>query len=173
MVNAATPKPRDPSPFWLQRRANRGKTHFARRPSRREQARERLLKDWYGSDRGRIEIMARQSHGRPIAGVVGEILANMPRNEPALLERLRQHWPELVGRDVAAQTRPAALDHGWLQIEVANSTWRFILEREHKSSVDKRLRAFAEGRLTGIRFVPAGRYMATPEREQPGPDPCP
>ena len=90
-----------PDPNWLDRSRNAGKTHFSRRVSKLERAREDALKDWLGPGLARTEILAHQ-HGAVLAGaVLGQILAaSSPR--PALVmnakvPRVRWPWGVMLG----------------------------------------------------------------------------
>ena len=142
---------------WLSRRTNRNRTHFGRVPSPRERSREGLLQDWYGSDRARLEVLAHQPTARPIEQVLGEVMSRFARGEAALFEKIRGGWPDMVGADIARHTRVAALRDSVLRIEVSSSTWRYVLEREHRDRILERVQAFSQGTVSRIRFIPPGR----------------
>ena len=73
------------------------------------------------------------------------------------LERVRALWPALAGADVARRAQPVALREQVLTIEVANATWRYVLEREHRDGLCRKLREATAGEVAEIRFVPPGR----------------
>ena len=148
----------DDKDLWLQRKANRSRTHFSRRPSAKERSRESLMRDWFGAVMGANEVMAHQRPSQPIDKVVGNVLASFGMREMLLLDRVRIEWPELVGGDVAKYAWPAALQGRTLQVEVANSTWRYVLEREHKGAILLKIKNQYEGKIDKVRFVPPGRF---------------
>jgi len=143
--------------YWLDRRAYRKRTHFGRRPSLHERRREELLQDWYGSDRGKLEVVAHQRPAREIRNVVDQVFSELGRQDIMRLEVLRQHWAELVGVDVARHTSPAGFRGRTLDVEVSSSSWLYVLEHEHKGRILERVKAFTEGGFTALRLVPAGR----------------
>lgn len=156
MNNARANTP-DASESWLDRRANRGRTHFRRHSSFRERSREQALKDWYGAAEGVAEIVAHQSRAVPIADVVAEVLAGFGMQDALLLDELREKWPALVGADIARRTHPVMIQRGVLHIEVTGTTWCYVLEREHKTRILAEIRRVGAEQVTALRFVPLGR----------------
>ncbi len=145
---------------WLDRGANRRRTHFGRRPNPVERRREAALKDWYGPDEARLQITARQRPARPITGVVDQVLARVNTPEIALLNRLRSGWPELVGADIARHTAPVGVWRATLDVEVTDATWLFVLQREHAAALNERVAEATTGAIRRVRLVPAGRHAA-------------
>jgi hypothetical protein len=143
--------------YWLDRRAYRKRTHFRRRPSLLERSRERAIEDWYGPEQGCLEMLAHRRPARPIAGVVDEVFTELGGRDLLLLSGIQAHWRELVGPDVAAQAAPSSVDGSTLRVEVANATWRYVLENEHREQISARVAAFTAGKVTEVNFVPGGR----------------
>ena len=141
---------------WLDRRDNRSRTHFGRRRSRREQAREELLGAWYGPDQGRLEVLAQQGPPRSIGEVVPRVLEMFGLRENLELIELLERWPDLVGQDIARRAEPVAYRRGTVLVEVCDSSWLFALENMHKQSILAAVRNVLP-RSVGLRFVPAGR----------------
>ncbi len=142
---------------WLDRKTFSSKTHFQRGLSRREHSREALLQDWYGPEFAANEIIAHQSKAKGINEILPAIFSEIGMEEAALLEDLISSWQQLVGIDVAKQTSPVALQRGVLIVEVANATWRYILEREYRSKMTERVQDFSGGKIRNIRLSPPGR----------------
>lgn len=152
-----TPLGPKPDPNWLDRSRNSGRTHFRRRASKLERAREDALREWMGPGLARTEILAHQ-HGAVSAGaVLGQILAELHVGPPAALHELQQGWEKLVGPDVARRSFPAALQGERLIVEVRDSTWLYVLERVQKPGILAKVQALTNGQVKDIRFVAAGR----------------
>ena len=145
---------------WLDRSRNRHRTHFRRRPSRREWERERLLRDWYGRDAGRLEALAHQRPSQSIREALPRVLDRLGLREGSTLSDLQKAWSDLVGSDVARFTLPVALRGGTLQIEVGNASWMYVLENMHKDAILAAVKTYTGGEVKTIRFVPAGRRRA-------------
>lgn len=150
-------KTRPADSYWLGRDDNRRRTHYGRRPSRRERSREELLKDWYGPDFASGEIEGRRPPARSIGRVLGEVLSSFGMAEMVRLDEIREQWPELVGEDVAKIARPSSLLEGELVVEVAHAAWLYVLEREHKPRLETAVRDATHNEIHTIRLVPAGR----------------
>jgi hypothetical protein len=148
--------------YWADRTARRRLTHLARRPSLTERRRETTLAEWYGADLATGEIEAHRSPARPLAEILDEALRDIGLGDVCLLERLRGLWPSLVGADVARRATPASLRDHLLTVEVANATWLYVLEREHRTSICAKVRAATAGEVADVRFAPPGRRHAPP-----------
>ena len=148
-------------PHWLDRRDNRSRTHFGRRRSGREQALEELLGAWYGPDRGRLEVLARQGPARSIGEVVPSVLGLFGLRDGLELTELLERWPDLVGQDIARRAEPVAYRRGTVLVEVCDSSWLFALENMHKQSILTAVQSVLP-RSVGLRFVPAGRRRRGP-----------
>ena len=150
-----------PDPHWLDRRDNRSRTHFGRRRSSREQAREELLGAWYGPERGRLEVLARQGSARSVGEVIPDVLGMFGLRGDFELTELLKRWPELVGQDIARRAEPVAYRRGTILVEVCDSSWLFALENMHKQSILAAVQSVLP-RSVGLRFVPAGRRRPGP-----------
>ncbi len=145
---------------WMDRRDRADKRHFGRRPSARERGRERLLKLWFGTEQGAREVLAHQSCAKPLGEVIDDVMKSVGLERAALLDRLRDEWPRLVGADIAKASYPAALYKQQLDIEVQNASWLYVLETMHKNTIRERVKDFTDNLITEIRFAPAGRKPA-------------
>ena len=143
---------------WLERRTNRQRTHFSRRPSLSERRREQLVRDWYGGEIARLEILAHQPAARPVSSVLGGVFAKIGKKDVLLLGELCSGWPDLVGPDVAANTRPVAVRGDVLTIEVASASWLYVLQHERNDQIAEKVQAFTSGRITLVRMLPQGTY---------------
>ena len=150
---------------WLNRDGNRNRTHFSRGANRVEWRREQTLRDWYGADFSTEEIVAHQTPARDVSDVLTGVLAKIGSRDMALLEAIRHQWADCVGSDVADQSVPAAIRRGILEVEVRNSSWLYILKWERRPQIVVKLEAMTDGQITDVRFVPAGRYVASGARE--------
>ena len=148
--------------YWLDSNDNRDQTHFWRGASSRERRRRRALQDWYGIDRARLERVEHRRPAKPVADMVSSVLEKFGMDGMVLLSELEQHWGEIVGSDNAKQTRPVAFRAGHLDVEVANASWRYMLELEGKPTMLAKLRSFSDNKIKSLRFVPPGRFSDSP-----------
>lgn len=146
---------------WTERTGRYRLTHAARGATALERRRERALADWYGPDLAPGEIGAHRAEARPLGELLDEALRGLVRADVLALERVRSLWPSLAGADVARRALPIALREHVLTVEVANATWRYVLEREHQERLCRRLREATDGEVAAIRFVPPGRATSS------------
>ena len=160
---------------WLDHRDHSQKTHLSRRPSLRERERDALLRDWYGEALATEEKLEHRSRAKAIGDLIPKAMAKFSAEPMAQLGDLQAHWPELVGTDVARQSRPAGIQGNRLVIEVQDSSWLFILDRMHKKPIQERVAQHTEGRVKLVQFKVLGQQSAPPNRfrrpERPNRDP--
>jgi hypothetical protein len=139
------------NPFWLERdkRQNRKKQQVNGR-------REDVLKDWYGPELAREEIVAHQRPCKAAGDYVEWVVEDIGKYVPADLDRIREAWRELVGDAIAAKATPVAVKYEVLHVEVAHSTWLYVLASEHKANILKRVQEISDT-VKDVKFVPAGR----------------
>ena len=105
-------------------------------------------------ERGHIKDSA-PAHPFKDAESVQELLARLLKRLGADIEPwlsvLEQEWPQLVGDDVAAHTRPGRMQHGKLIVFVDHSIWMQELNRNAKRMMLKRLQQrFGHTRIRDI-----------------------
>lgn len=149
------------NPNWLDRRDHRERSHYGRTPSRRERERERLLRDWFGPERGAMEIMAHQSPCRALGEAVGEVISGLGLGRHVEFCAIADHWVELVGADIAQQARPVALRARRLDVEVSNPSWMYVLRTVHAKQIEQRVKEFTNDRIAAVSFVPEGRHYSS------------
>lgn len=91
-----------------------------------------------------------------MSDLVQDVLNSVKNPDLALLEKIQGAWPELVGADIARQSRPSRISKNRLCVEVPSTTWRFVLESQHKAGIGARVAAFTQNAITGVLFVPPG-----------------
>lgn len=148
---------KDNDRFWMERRDNRRKVDWRRKPSWRERRREWLLRDWFGAARAPEEIVERQPPAHWIGEDVDRFLAKSGGEERTLLDRLRRDWSTVAGADIAKYTEPYSLRNEQLLVEVSHPAWLYVLEREHKPVLVERVQAAAPGQIRDVRLIPRGR----------------
>lgn len=131
-------------------------THFGRRASLWERSRERAMRDWFGEDAGAV-ISAHRTPPRHISGAVDAVLKDLGMSRNLLFEDVLQNWVKVVGVDVAGRSVPSEIRGTQLVVEVADSSWMYLLQTVHRASIVAKLKAFSRNRLHSVRFVPKGR----------------
>jgi len=147
---------------WLKRGVHNGRTHFRRRPSKAEFRREGALREWFGPDRSVEEIAELRPPPQLLRDILPQALDAVGIRQADTLSRLQDNWGEVVGEDIARQTVPSAIRGKVLWIEVSDATWRFILERQQRVHLRRRLRSLFPEDINDIRFVPPGRSYGRP-----------
>ena len=146
------------SSYWLARRDLNHRTHDERHASRREYRREKTLREWLEMGSSSAEFVGLRPPPRPLGEVLSEVMGSIGMRQAHNLVRLRDRWEEIVGADVAKQTRPCAVRNKVLFVEVASPTWLFVLKGEHRDRILKRLESCFPGEIRNLRFVPRGRF---------------
>ena len=150
------PPHRSSSPDWLARRDHGGRTHGSRRASYREMQRERLVADWLGGVFAADAMAELRGPVQRVGDIVEDVLAGIDSEGVLLLDTLVRKWPELVGEDIARISAPVRCEGGVLWIGVTSTTWRCVLEQQHRARILARLREASKGAVRNVRFVPAG-----------------
>mgnify|MGYP006300072973 CR=1 FL=1 len=151
-------QPREQADNWLDRKERRESYRFGRHPTPKERRREEVIRDWLGPEEARNFILNHQRQAEHIGEVLGDVLSSIGMRRQALLEKLMDKWPELVGDDIAKKSMPCRLMAQRLDVEVENPSWLYILRTTHAASILARVQKFSEGAISEIRFVPAGRH---------------
>ena len=94
---------------------------------------------------------------------VGEIINDIfksidVRRQPALLDQIRETWPELAGPGAATHARPGYLDRQTLVIFVDSAVWLDELARYERAGILARLH-----QRFGAEAIKALRLQADPE----------
>lgn len=85
--------------------------------------------------------------------VLPKVLKGMGLEKALWEQTLVQEWGELVGPQIARQTRPARLDRGILQVYVSHSAWLTELQQfGQQAMLDKLQTRFGRTRIKGIRL---------------------
>lgn len=118
-----------------------------------------LRRDWYGMERGRSEIAARQPAPVPIADALDNAVKSILPKTVVLLGKIRSAWPEIAGAENARRTDPSFLKETILFVEISHPAYRMALDtpRVKKLLLEKLQERFGKVICSEIRFVPSGR----------------
>ena len=72
--------------------------------------------------------MAGAARTSDIGSVVRRVFREQRRGPALTLNTLREHWPAIVGDDLAGKTRPGRLAGGTLWIEAPDACWSYELQ---------------------------------------------
>lgn len=76
------------------------------------------------------------------------------RRQPALLEQIRETWPELAGPGAGKHARPGYLDRQTLVVFVDSAVWLNELARYERPRLLHELQGrFGAGRILNLRFL--------------------
>lgn len=139
----------------LTRRDNYGRFGRIGTPSQREISREEALADWLGEERTPDVFAKLRPDAHPIAALVDAIITNVKVVEIELLDKIRQHWVDIVGADNASHFVPLSTNHEILEVGFINAAWRFMLDTPpQRQLILKRITEQIGTELKSIRFVP-------------------
>ncbi len=82
---------------------------------------DRLLGDWYGKERGAVELSRHTDQPTPLGELVEQISATLIPPETGLFNQLQSRWSELGGKIFARFTEPLSLRDGVLHLGVRHS----------------------------------------------------
>lgn len=126
---------------------------------RRNDSIDWLRRDWYGMERGRSEIAARQPAPVPIAEALDQVVRSILPKSMVILGKVCSAWPEIAGAENARRTEPLFLKDGILFVEISHPAYRMALDtpRVRKLLLERLQERFGASFCSGLRFVPAGR----------------
>lgn len=89
----------------------------------------------------------------PVTEVLPDVVKDLGIEEEVWQNELLAAWPDLVGKALAARTRPGRADHGTLVVFVSHSVWLNELSRYGKQQMLKKLQdRFGRQRVRSLRL---------------------
>lgn len=86
--------------------------------------------------------------------VLPKLMKQVGLEQPLWERTLIHEWPDLVGEDVAAHTRPGRLERKTLYVYVKNSVWLYQLRGPNEKAMLERIQArLGRERITGLRLA--------------------
>lgn len=90
----------------------------------------------------------------PLAALIPEALKGMKLDAHAQVARIAAVWPEIVGPQLAGNTRPAQLENKILLVYVSHPAWIMELRGPMTAEILRRLQAkFGANDLKNLRFA--------------------
>ena len=90
----------------------------------------------------------------PLAALLPEALKGMKLDAHAQVARIAAAWPEIVGPQLAGNTRPAQLENKILLVYVSHPAWIMELRGAMTAEILARLQArFGKNVLQNLRFA--------------------
>ncbi len=93
-------------------------------------------------------IPRRKSSSQPIGSVIHGVLKNAQRQHGALFD-IQREWLAIVGKGLAAHTKPASVRNGQLTVHVDRPGDNFTLSYQ-RTQVLERLRELTKGAVTEL-----------------------
>ena len=119
-------------------------------------SREETLAAWVGPERRAAVFAGLRPLHDDVSTLVDRALSGVDAGDALMLSRLEAGWGQLFDRSIAEQCRPLSVKGGHLKIEVGNSTYLYVFERQHKGLFLRHVSEFSGGRLKSVEFVPRG-----------------
>lgn len=76
----------------------------------------------------------------PIADILARVTTQLDLGDPAAVSSLEEHWPDIVGKDISAHTRPGPLRDLRLTVYVDSAVWLNELRRYAKGKLLQKIR---------------------------------
>lgn len=90
----------------------------------------------------------------PVGALIPEVFKNMKLDVHAQVARIAAGWPEIVGPQLAVNTRPAHLENKILAVYVSHPAWLMELRGAPSAEILSRLQArFGKNEIKNIRFA--------------------
>ena len=90
----------------------------------------------------------------PLGALIPEVFKGMKLDAHAQVARIAAAWPEIVGPQLAGNTRPAHLENKVLLVYVSHPAWIMELRGAMTAEILRRLQAqFGAGVLQNLRFA--------------------
>ncbi len=118
---------------------------------------EQVFRDWYGQEMGSLEIESYQKRGKKLEKVLDNVLGDLDHGDQILFRKIIDEWPNLVSPEISHVSSPRKIYNNILCIEVYDAPWRYSLERNFKSEIQKLIQNLSNQRIKTIRFVPGGK----------------
>jgi hypothetical protein len=117
-----------------------------------------LLNEWYGEERGKKEIKAYFPKIVSVSEVLKKIVSNENYQEIELLSKIQKTWPDIVGQEISANSKPISFKGGVLTIQAKNSAWLAELKNFYGRMLESKLNNnFKSINIKKINFVSAGK----------------
>ena len=101
-----------------------------------------------------LQPPAEDAGALPLAALLPEALKGMKLDAHAQVARIAAAWPEIVGPQLAGNTRPAQLENKILLVYVSHPAWIMELRGPMTGEILRRLQAkFGAGDLKNLRFA--------------------
>ena len=101
-----------------------------------------------------LQPPAEDAGALPLAALIPEALKGMKLDAHAQVARIAAAWPEIVGPQLAGNTRPAQLENKILLVYVSHPAWIMELRGAMTAEILRRLQAkFGATDLKNLRFA--------------------
>ncbi len=117
-----------------------------------------MLAEWYGAERARVESTAFASQPVNVGDLADKFLEKAASPEVLDGILLREAWPEIAGKQIAAISEPINLRDGIAEVGVFHTAWMRELAGPIKRQLILKInQKLGEERCKDIRFVPGAR----------------
>ena len=118
----------------------------------------RILDDWYGSDRAAREMIPKLPDATPIAQTLDKLVNGLVAPGDRKLMDVKSNWEALVGPQIAQIAHPIKMYGSVIYIEVVHNAWLRELKGNSKELIKANINKFCgESFCSDLRFTPAGR----------------
>ena len=116
-----------------------------------------MLVDWYGKEEAANEIISRLPRSEHIKESLDDALKTLLPAHIAVLQKIKRHWNEIAGPQLAKYMEPVNIYKKTLLIEVSHPAWLMeFKDREQKMLLEKIRCSMGEDVCDRIRLTPVG-----------------
>ena len=116
--------------------------HAFQRRRKKFKKMEFILKDWYGYEKGTVELSHYLPETEKIQDVIDDILAKNIGPKEQIFMDLKKNWANLMGKQIEKISTPVSFKNNFLTIEVENSAWLMELKNFHGKLIEKKIKEF-------------------------------
>lgn len=118
----------------------------------------RILDEWYGSDRAAREMIPKLPDAVKISDCLDKVLNKQFKPCDRKLMDVKSNWEALVGSQIAQIAHPVKMFGGVIYVEVVHNAWLRELQGNSKKLILNNINKFCGASFCKeIRFTPAGR----------------
>lgn len=117
-----------------------------------------ILSEWYDRERAEVETVSYSSKALKVSDLASELLKKTASPKVLVGIKLREYWPEIVGKQIASVSEPLNMIDGVAEIGVFHNAWIKELNGPIKTQIIEKINQVIGAKsCREIRFSPCPR----------------
>lgn len=118
----------------------------------------RALRDWYGSERAKTEILPHLPGTVRLSEKIDKVMSAVISPSTLKLMELKEQWESIAGPQIAGIAAPQSIRNKVVYVEVSHSLWMAELRGSSKKILLEKINGVCgKDFCSDIRFIPTGR----------------